>query len=341
MLPFGIELLDLLLFLRQFGLALAGASALWGFIFLYRSLQKEQSNTCLVLTWIAEKMFIPLTVGGAIAFLSWFLLTAFPGIYAHEGISLAHSAAEKEQAFLFTSPWFILWLSTLIVSFTIRRFWPTFFIARLKIVYAFHLLFVIFLMILPAFVDGFSFSRETLSTVAHYAHSILTLGTILILDFLFLYSQSSVVLKQHIYPIFPLLSKFIWVGLGIDFLSSALIFGDGVTLSAKFFFAQTIVAVLVLNGVLLGGPIGRMLMASVREGGKSVKNIWENIAHISGIISVSSWTAITFADMMGGLTLNYPGLFVLYGVFIAILVVFHTFFGRFAGEFLKEKLMSM
>jgi len=45
--------------------------------------------------------------------------------------------------------------------------------------------------------------------------------------------------------------------------------------------------------------------------------------------------------MMGGITLNYFGFFAFYGLLIAGLALFHKFFGRFAGDFLKKRLMAL
>ena len=165
--------------------------------------------------------------------------------------------------------------------------------------------------------------------MGHSFHSIFTLGTVLILDFLFLLSRPSDLLRQHIFPLFPTISKVIWVGLAIDFLSVSLVFQEALRLTPKFFFMQTVIAILILNGIWLGGPIARKLMHSMTEGGEAMTRRWMNIASIAGGLSVSSWGTITFMDSFENLPFAYWQYALGYLALIAILFLGHVVMERF------------
>ncbi|MDP2736118.1 MAG: hypothetical protein Q8P12_08045 [bacterium] len=323
---FGIELSELFLFLRQTGLALAGAASLWGFVFLVWSRHDHHSQSCVVHEWLGAKLLPLFFAGVATALFAWLALSSVNPALAHEGIvlpvTLGHVALGLETA----APFMLLWGLTLIGGLLFRLFAPRFFQKNLEWFYALQLGFVALLMML--FSWGGEMGREQAFFWGHSLHSILTLGTVLVLDFLFLTSQSSAILKQHVYPLFPAISKVIWVGLGIDFLSVALVFGEAVALTPKFFFMQTVIAVLIINGSLLAGPITRRMVSSVKEGGKKLSGAWERIGDVSGVISISSWGTITLVDSFSNLQLSYLQLLGAYFLLVSVLYLGHALVKR-------------
>lgn len=327
---FGAEFSEFLLFLRQFGLALVGASSLWGFVFTRWTRHRPVEKDCLVYDWIGMKLLLPLFGGALIVLLSWFFFTSLIPAYAHEGIALTPGQELIRGRSEAATPYLIAWGAILLVGMAWKIARPGFFSKHMEWFYGANLISAFFFMIF--FVYQGEVSKEQVFYIGHSIHSIFTLGTVLMLDFLFLISQTSSILKQHIYPLFSVLSKVILIGLGIDFLSVALIFQEAIQLTPKFFFMQTVVGILVINGMLLAGPISRRMMHSIRQNGKQMPHSWERIADISGAISISSWGTITFVDFFHNLTLRYIEFVALYFILVCSLFVLHAFWQRFRGQ---------
>ena len=120
----------------------------------------------------------------------------------------------------------------------------------------------------------------------------------------------------------------IWLGLGIDFLSVALVFPEALQLTPKFFFMQTVIGILIVNGILLAGPVARQLQTSLREAGVFTKR-WKLTGDVAGVISLSSWSAITFVDFFHNLTLEYYQFLGLYAALIVALFCAHALWETF------------
>lgn len=315
------------MFGRQLGLALAGATSLWGAVFLYKSQRVANAEQAAAYRRVAARLFLPFWGGMAVALASWIGLLSATAL-AHEGIGVVPTHVERLAAVPFTAtPFFVFFGSALLLFVALRlapQVWRTkayfsFFVAALAV--------VLFLISFPAWTG--QFDRTQLFYIGHSAHSIFTLGTVITLDFLFVVSHRSSLLKQHIYPHFRSISKVIWVGLGIDFLSVALVFGDAIALTPKFFFMQTVVGILIINGVILGGPIGEKLLRTVKSGARDLAGRWATAASISGTISITSWTTITFVDSFEHLTFGYGEFLLGYAGWFLVL---------FAGHFVWEQM---
>jgi hypothetical protein len=165
----------------------------------------------------------------------------------------------------------------------------------------------------------------------HGFHSIFTLGSVITLDFLFVLSSRSGLLKQHVYSLFPTISKVIWIGLSLDFISVFLI-TDHFVVTEKFLFAQTVIGILIVNGVLLSGPIARKLISAVMERGGTVEARWRVTGNIAGAVSITSWLTITALDFFKNLTLGYGSLALLYLCAFSAALLGHLFI-----EYLLEK----
>jgi hypothetical protein len=322
---FGAEFEELILFLKQLGVAVAGAAALWGAYFAYKEKKEAHGDKCIIYHWLTLRLFIPLYGGLFLAAISWVVLYFLIPVEAHEGIVLIPSAAERIEALALTTPIFIFWLLFAAGGF---------FLGKLKknssYIFSFliiNLLFAIVIASLPAW-SG-EFSERQWFFIGHNVHSIFTLGTVLMLDFLFLISKSSSILKQHVFPAFPTISKVIWVGLAFDFLSVTLVFEEAINLSDKFFFMQTLIGILIVNGVILSGPLTRKLLESVKEGGKALTSRLTAIADLCGTVSITSWATITLLDFFEHLTLSYYELLTFYVGIIAVLYIGHFLWETF------------
>lgn len=325
MMPFGIELYEVLAFLLQLGLAVAGAAALWGLILTLKDSSDRHGDECIIFDWLAEKMLIPLYLGLIIAGGAWFALGALLPVFAHEGIVLVPTLAERVAAFELTWPFFAAWFLLSPIGLFVRRFKPHEFHRRLGFFFGAQLALIAILISIPAW-SGFDLRQTFFFT--HNIHSILTLGTVLVLDFLFLISKSSLHLKQHIYPLFPLISKVILIGLAIEFIGVAFVFSEALVLSPKFFFMQTLIGILLINGMILAGPVTRRMITAVSSSDGKLAEHWQRIGEISGMISVTSWFTITLVDYFADLTLSFLQLIGIYALVLLLVITGHTLWTR-------------
>jgi hypothetical protein len=322
---FGIQHTELLLFLKQLGLAVVGACAMWGFILSIRDLKHHDSKSWIIDDWLSMKLFNLLLVGVALASVSHYMLIPVIKALAHDGISVSPTAPEMLATFPIMSVLYFVLLALTFVMLVIRAKSEKLFSDLLTPFYA-----TVFLL---AFVmSSYSGWRGEVDSVQifyflHGFHSIFTLGSVIVLDYLFILSSHSDVLKQHIYKLFPAISKFIWVGLGLNFMSGLFIL-EHFEVTEKFLFVQTVVAILVINGVLLSGPIARKMTASVMGSASHISARWRMMGNIAGALSITSWITISSVDFFDTLTLGYRGLALGYFTLFALAFVGHLVFEK-------------
>ncbi|MDP2641454.1 MAG: hypothetical protein Q8P39_02855, partial [Candidatus Yanofskybacteria bacterium] len=249
----GIEFHEPFAFLRQVGLALAGAASLWAFVFL-RAQKRSQGEKRQALGWAASRLLIAFSAGFGLAALSWFVLWNTWPVLAHEGITLFPSGAESSRAFLMMVPLTLAWIFGTLGVLLLGAWKREMFRKHLSWFYGIQFLVISVLISMYAW-TGNVLSNEQIFFYFHGFHSIFTLGTILTLDFLFLSTRLLSGLQRHIFPFFPAISKIIFIGLGLDFLSVFLVFDQVIEFSARFFLAQTVVGILIINGVFMAGPL--------------------------------------------------------------------------------------
>ncbi|MFT7557365.1 MAG: hypothetical protein ACI83D_000028 [Planctomycetota bacterium] len=319
---FGIEWVELIQFFKQLGLALSGAASLWGMFFVYQGKRKGQSAASSILhEWMSRKLILPLFGGMVLAIGSWFVLQ-FGIAEAHEGIRILPTLAHTKEVTSLLAPLVAVWLLFGGVSLFSHKFKLDMCGRNIGWLHLVNFIFVSVIMSIVAISDVST--KEVLFFWFHGYHSIFTLGTVLILDYLFLSTKSSVIAQQHLFPFFPLISKVIWVGLALDLFSVFLILPDALILEPRFFFSQTVVGILIINGVLLSGVITRRILGSLSEGGKALTQRWVTFADIAGTISVTSWLSITFVDFFSNLTLTYVQLLGIYTGIVLILYAGHA-----------------
>lgn len=329
---FGIETYQFISFLRQFGLAIAGAASLWGMVFMYLGNKKEQNDPAsIILIWIGLRLRWLVYGGSILAIGSWVVFIGLSPAYAHEGVTLISSFGQYFRAAENLFPVYVSLLVLLCVGLIKKDFKLS--STRKGISWFYLCSFILISIAISHYTDfqGLS-SHQIIFHIFHGFHSIFTLGTVIVLDFMFLSSRSSSILQQHIFPLFPQISKVIWVGLSLDLLSVLLIYPEAVILSPRFFFAQTVVAILIINGVLLSGVITRRVLTLINSGQSESSKRWILFSNIAGTISVTSWMSITFVDFFPNITFSYPELMGIYVLIICTLFVLHEIWDYFDKE---------
>lgn len=300
---FGITLFDFVRFIMQVGLAFAGASALWGLFFELKKKEKLVSFFLYTLYASLVTYFLALLI----------LIIGWPAIAsAHEGISLVPEIEFIKAGFSVTKLPALFMLLLVPLSRLFKE--------KSKLSWYFGIMFFLIFGIMAFQNFNYRFNLQQVFFSVHSIHSIFTLGTILVVDYLFIISMVKPNLKADIYPYFGVMSAVVWLGLGMDFLSVYPIFNETFISTPKFYFAQTVIAILIINGALLSGRLSRVLLDSIKGGKvKPLPGKWEKIAGVSASVSIVSWLTITFIDFSPNLTLSYMTLLLLYvfAIFIA------------------------
>ncbi len=291
----GITYPELTRFLIQFGIAVSGAASLWGCVFALKSRKSGEviyENLSSLLMWLFIAGFLIFTFNWWIGSLFLFV----PDIFAHEGIVVRPSVDAVLRGFELNMP-----LVTLIMLLGILNIHWFFYYKELWKKYASVLWGAQFLLFsavaaLSAAAPDF-LSRLQMFFTLHNWHSILTLGSVITVDYLFLATFRLHSHKKFLYAFFPIISLFIWIGLGIDFLSNFLIFEDAFRLDDQFLFIQTIVAIIIINGAILSGRINELLINFAELAKRElIDPLLKKVIAVSGSVSIVSWLTITFMD---------------------------------------------
>lgn len=319
---FGFTLTEFLLFGKQLGIALAGAAALWGFVFSLKDFHCGKDTKCVIYDWIAVRILPLFMIGFSIGLVSYLGLLATVPVSAHEGIAYTPTVPEIAASFPILTPLFIALTALALLALTLPNKggdkyanWITYFYATVFLV-------CFAISSFPAWRGAFDGMQ--LFYAGHGFHSIFTVGSVVVLDYLFLLSKRAKILKEHIFALFPTISAVVWFGLAFDFLSVMFII-EGFEPTTKMLFMQTVIAILIINGTLLSGPLARRMMASVKPDGKDLHGGWKVAANMAGTISITSWMTITFVDYFEGLTFSYLEFFGGYLLVIALIFAGHTF----------------
>lgn len=309
----------------QSGAAIAGASALWCLIFVLKARrsstpEKEHfyalMHFLMPLFWVSLLVFL---IGWWIAALMFFP----PDIFAHGGVVEKPVYEYIKNGFNFNLVWVLLVTVTGFAGMRVyirkkelfQKYAIPFFLSQ----------FVFLSLILLFSVFTKSFGKEQIVFFLHNWHSIITLGTIVVVDFLYLLTLRRDNLKRVLYPLFPLMSAFIFMGLGIEFLSSLLIFNKELTITPQFLFNQTVIAIIVINGVFLASRINRILINLIKSDRVlTLSGSLKKMLRISASVSIVSWVTVTFIDFFN-IPLVYYQFFVIYLLFIGIAYITKPF----------------
>ena len=293
-----IAFTEVILFTRQVTAAIAGAAGLHAWL-LYNRQQKK----------IADKLN-GLMIGSAVLFIlvwlvGWVLQS--PNVLAHIGISLEPTITDAERSFIFQWP-FVVFLSLLIL-FARRG------LARVPKVYYLSF-FGVMSILLSTYAVSAVIDWHAVSYVLHGWHSVVTLGTVVVLDYLFFTLRNDKKKMALFTKSFARFSVFIFVGLALDIASTYFVLGEALRLDTRFFFVQTVVVILILNGVLLAGPMTRVAGRYLARA-KELPKRMSAVLGLAGATSIVSWVTITFLDFVPNISLSYTQLATVYIALIA------------------------
>ncbi|MDD4989005.1 MAG: hypothetical protein PHV42_01075 [Candidatus Pacebacteria bacterium] len=319
------EVTALVVFFEQLGLALAGAACLWGIFFSVNADNAKEEGKKKIFDDITKKLFIPFTFGFIISTLVWivraFSRTDFASRYTFKvfsNLSLTSQYVEKSVP--------VIWIVFILLSLGFiffSSFWKKKFPHLIR---TFYLVNFIIIFILISFPTGLlNFDNDHLFFIKHGFPLIFTIGTVMIVDFLFFFTRSSLRAKRVIFPFFTILNKFVWIGLGIHFFTDW-INGGQILLSPLFYFVQIVTAIIIINGMLFTGPLTEVLISGVSERRvKPLEKKWGIISGISGVVSFSSWTTLTIATLIPNLPLSLSTLLFVYVIKIVVIYVAFLF----------------
>jgi hypothetical protein len=326
-----MEFYQLLAFIRQVGFAVMGAAALWGMVFLYIANKKDKDESSgLFLSWMGLRMRWLVILGGISTFASWFVSTMLIPANAHEGVTLITEKVGIMDAMILMTPIYLLTL-VLVTYILIISKKPSVLIGSSK--YGFSWIYPVCFIVASIGISYYTDLRglpinEVIFHIFHGWHSVMTLGTVICLDLIFLSTQNAPFVQKHIIPLFPKISKVIWIGLSLDLISTLLIYPEAIALTPRFYFAQIVVGILIINGILLSGAITRRMLKNVEEGHKEKTIFWEKFATVAGAISITSWMAITFVDQFHNMTVPLPLLLLIYLITILFIIIGHEIWNK-------------
>ena len=299
-------------------------------IALYKKLP-DQAVFCLC--WFGVRMRWLIVLGGIMSVASWAVLTFLIPATAHEGVTLVTNLENTISAMITMTPLYIF-IAFVTLYLLLRSDQPDFLLrSKITIPWVYLIAFIIASVAISYYTDLRNLpANEIVFHIFHGFHSIFTLGTVICLDLIFVSTQNAPFAQKHIVPLFPQISKVIWVGLSLDLMSTLLIYPDAIVLSSRFYFAQIVVGILIINGILLSGAITRRMLKNVEEGHKERTRFWEKLATVAGAISITSWMAINFVDQFHDLSAPLFALFIIYLATIVVIIIGHELWSKHDRE---------
>lgn len=316
-------------FLLQLGLAITGAASLWSIV-LYSLGKKTKDNIRAENLGKLANLLLPLFVAGLLLLVGSLVILKnvfYPALsLAHEGIIIRQTDDYIRNGLTVAAPFIFLLAFGGFLTAYLSRVRKEFF-SKCNIFF-FGSSFVLVSIIAGVILFTGSLNKLQFFYFLHQWHSIFTLGTVIVVDYLFFCTAKHRPLKAVMYPLFPIFSATIWSGLGIDFLSNLLIFPGAFTVNSQFLFIQTVIAVIILNGTLLSQRITDKLIGSVKpKNPLPLSQKVQNILGLSGSISAISWLTITFVDFFS-FNLKYRQFLAYYLTAIVLAFVIHWLMNR-------------
>jgi len=327
---FGIELIEILLFLRLVGIALAGAAAFWGSVFLLLSRRADESRQSAIWQGAAQKLLWVFFPALFLYGIMWSIIAKIQCVFcaqAHEGIFLLQNSDGLTLSMQNQSPLFFVLMFIGLILFLPLWFFRgrRFSLSNLSWGYGFFFIIISTILLYPW--GNFESVRDNISSGLHNWHAIFTIGSVLIIDFLYIALRFS--LRPLLTRIFSMITKGIWIGLGLDFISSGLIFNEGFLITDKFLFTQTLIGIIIINGVLLSGPIARAILKfQARMKSEVVSPGLHRLVGISGSLSLAAWVSNGALDGFRSLTLSYWQLVLFYIMFAGIIFLSREMFEK-------------
>ena len=328
--PFDLP--NLVRFAGQVGLAITGAAALWGATFHFMGARSTGDRHHAF--FLLERLMTPVLSGGLALFLiSWFMgATVFYPMpaFMHEGVRLISETDLIAHGYRVTAGLVALLAAFSVLAGPVMRFSSSAFLHRHR-GKAFLVQFLLAAAIMSLSAWSGEWSRTQAYFSLHSLHSVFTIGTVIVVDFLYLATSNHHLVKRTLYRFFPVMSKVILIGLGLDFLSNALVIHDVTLSGAQFMFSQTVTAIIVINGALLSGDINDAMISSLHtKDSPFFSPRFRMAVRVSGAASIVSWTAITFVDFFS-LPYTYAQMMLVYVLMVA---------AAYVGESVSEKTLK-
>jgi len=322
---------DFIRLIIQLCLAVAGASAFWGFVLTQRAKRDlVHKNEYEKIVEIMAKIF---AFSSVLFLLFWFLASnfIFQAIsFAHEGIKIDPTNEYIRAGFLANAIFVVVFSIFVLLGIKYLIFNKAKF-HKLASRF-FFIQFLLIAIIISIQVLKPSFNKEQLFFILHNFHSIFTLGSVILIDILYLSTFRNNSLKLVVYSFFPWISAGIWIGLGLDFASVFLILPGALVLSPQFFLSQTVVSIIILNGTLLSNRVNDYLLDSLKPVEvRKFQTSFKQIFHWSGSISIVSWLTISSVDFFK-FNVSFLVLFLSYITFI--------FLARAVYEIINRRMIA-
>lgn len=314
---YGIELPEFIRFVSQLSIAVAAASSLWGFV-LARKGHRDMARLLMPLFLISFAAFL----------VTWWVIgtVLYAGeAAAHEGIALRLEPDDQteyiQKGFRANTLFAGLLAIVALGSFAAYARKALLF-ERLASLYFLVQFVLASLIILFTFWTG-AFGKTQVFFWLHNWHSVLTVGTVIVVDYLYVVTLRQDAFKRVLYPLFPLMSAAILIGLGIDFFANLLVFEGAFSISEQFLFSQTLVSILIINGALMATRINDTLARLIQKDRvATLPRFTGRLVALSGSISIAAWLSITFVDFFE-LTLGYAVLLTLYAGAVGAAYIAH------------------
>ncbi|MFY9457845.1 MAG: hypothetical protein WAP23_02865 [Candidatus Spechtbacterales bacterium] len=326
----GIETFEILIFLRQLGIAVAGAVSFWGTIFLLLSKGSPDKRSSALWQGISQKilwLFFPAALLYGIIWAAIAISQCVFCIDAHEGIAIAETSARLSYVVSSQYGLYTAFMTFAAVGFLIFLFRRNFLYEHLLWLYGISFVIISVFLLYPW--APLESPWHNISAALHGWHSIFTLGSVILVDFLFIALKSN--LRPYLSKIFPIITLGIWVGLGLDFINAGIVFREEFFPTARILFMQTLVGIIIINGVLLSGPLARKVLAyQTRMRNESLPPKLSNLLGLSGSISLGGWFSITALDGFRALTFSYWQLWASYILFVITIFLCRAVFEKVA-----------
>ncbi len=186
---------------------------------------------------------------------------------------------------------------------------------------------------LPEFI-----TLKTLYLIAHVFGAILGAGGAFVSDAMFFKTIKDGVIESTELSFMKLGGKIVWTGLAILVISGILLFltnPEGYMNSSKFLVKVTIVAVIIINGIIFHSihlpHIKKHLGLNFRESESFLKK--SSFIMVSGAISMVSWISTVILGMLKQVPYTYTEIFSVYLILI--------FGAIFTSLFLKKRILKL
>ncbi|MEX2144956.1 MAG: hypothetical protein WD712_01050 [Candidatus Spechtbacterales bacterium] len=300
---YGFELIPFLRFFVQIFAVVAASASLWGAVFAIKAQKEKNTDKKTGFYKLAKGAMYVFLSAGTLFLIGWWALALFVfpiNAEAHEGVVHAteYPASYIQNGFnanfFWVSSFSMFFVLSMLIYLIKKRRSPNLFRDHAPAFFITGFLLLSVIICLSLFSGKADIEQAVLSL--HNWHSIFTVGTVIAVDLMYIYTLAKPKLKALLYPMYPLMSIAIWTGLGMDFVTSIIASQQGFPETVQFIFNQMVVVIIILNGAMLSVRINDKLIKFATGIEDSISRKWTAIIQVSGSVSIVSWITITFLD---------------------------------------------